>query len=208
MKFDPLTALMRFLNGRPEREAELMAASNRNLGIAREANARAVAAFAALEKVIDLVHDDLPEEERRQAIIETAQDALADLTSDARAIDLAAKILVALSHGASVGAGWWLDPETGESLAGNPYVIGTKLMLIVSEISEAMEGHRKGLMDDKLPHRLMIEVELADAVIRIGDLAGVLGLDLGGAIAEKMRFNAQRPDHKLENRVSAGGKAY
>jgi NTP pyrophosphatase (non-canonical NTP hydrolase) len=71
-----------------------------------------------------------------------------------------------------------------------------------------MEGHRKGLPDDKLPHRSMIEVELADAVIRIADLAGALGLDLGGAIAEKMAFNAVRPDHKLENRLAEGGKAY
>ena len=83
-----------------------------------------------------------------------------------------------------------------------------KLCLIHSEISEAMEGHRKGLMDDKLPHRPMMEVELADAVIRIFDLAGALDFDLGGAIAEKMAFNAQRPDHKLENRVAEGGKAY
>ena len=37
-------------------------------------------------------------------------------------------------------------------------------MLIVSEIAEAMEGERKDLMDDKLPHRKMAEVELADAL--------------------------------------------
>ena len=67
---------------------------------------------------------------------------------------------------------------------------------------------RKGLMDDKLPHRSMLEVELADAVIRIADLAGALDLDLGGAVAEKMAFNAQRADHKPENRLAAGGKAY
>lgn len=64
------------------------------------------------------------------------------------------------------------------------------------------------MSDDKLPHRLQIEVELADAVIRIADLAGALGLDLGGAIAEKIRFNEHRPDHRLENRAAAFGKAY
>jgi len=63
-------------------------------------------------------------------------------------------------------------------------------------------------MDDKLPHRTMLEVELADAVIRISDLAGALKLDLGGAIAEKLKFNATRPDHKPENRQAIGGKAY
>ena len=39
----------------------------------------------------------------------------------------------------------------------------------------------------------MVEVELADAVIRIADLAGALGLDLGGAIAEKLEYNRNRP---------------
>ena len=81
-------------------------------------------------------------------------------------------------------------------------------MLIVSECSEAMEGDRKGLMDDKLPHREMREVELADAVIRAFDLAGAYRFDLAGAIAEKMLFNAMRPDHKLANRMAAGGKKF
>jgi hypothetical protein len=82
------------------------------------------------------------------------------------------------------------------------------LCLIHSEISEAMEGYRKNLMDDHLPHRPMIEVELADAMIRIGDLAEGLGLDLGGAVAEKLAFNARRADHKPEARRAAGGKAF
>lgn len=116
--------------------------------------------------------------------------------------------LVRICHGASVAAGWWSDLETGAPLINRPHVVGEKLMLAVSELSEAMEGHRKGLADDKLPHRPMIEVELADAVIRIADLAGALGLDLGGAIAEKLAFNATRPDHKPENRKAEGGKKY
>lgn len=111
-------------------------------------------------------------------------------------------------HGASKAAGWWNDAKTGEPTKNNPMCFAQKLCLVHSEISEAMEGDRKGLMDDKLPHRPMREVELADAVIRIFDLAGAYGMDLGGAIAEKMAFNAIRPDHKLENRIAAGGKAY
>jgi hypothetical protein len=71
-----------------------------------------------------------------------------------------------------------------------------------------MEGYRKGLMDDKLPHRKMIEVELADAVIRCFDLAGALGLDLAGAMAEKLAYNAMRADHKPENRAAEGGKKF
>ena len=117
-----------------------------------------------------------------------------------------------LCHSASYHAGWWHDPKTNESLLHNesytPYVIASKLMLIVSEISEAMEGHRKGLNDDKLTDRPMLEVELADAIIRIMDLIGALKLDIGGAINEKLKFNLNRPDHKVENRRKIGGKLY
>ncbi|MFU1607350.1 hypothetical protein ACM25O_13275 [Sulfitobacter pontiacus] len=109
-------------------------------------------------------------------------------------------------HSASFYAGWWHDKETG-ALTDEAFNIPVKLMLIVSEVSEAMEGDRKGLMDDKLTHRPMFEVELADVFIRLMDLAGATQCDLAGAVVEKMAYNAQRPDHKVENR-KAGGKAY
>jgi NTP pyrophosphatase (non-canonical NTP hydrolase) len=132
---------------------------------------------------------------------------------------LAGKYLQHHCHKASADAGWWtacgrdiIDLIRNAQDPWDKYVaaaiVSQKLMLSVSELAEAMEGHRKGLMDDKLPHRPMLEVELADAVIRIADLAGALGLDLGGAIAEKMAYNAVRPDHKAEARAAAGGKAY
>ncbi len=54
----------------------------------------------------------------------------------------------------------------------------------------------------------MVEVELADAVIRIFDLAGALGLDVAGAITEKMEYNLNRADHKLENRSKENGKSF
>ena len=78
---------------------------------------------------------------------------------------------------------------------------GTMLALIHSEISEALEGLRKNQMDDHLPHRPIVEVELADALIRILDFAGMKGYDLGGAVREKLDYNRTRNDHKKENRV-------
>ena len=46
------------------------------------------------------------------------------------------------------------------------------------------------------------------AVIRIFDMAGGLGLDLPGAMADKLAFNATRADHQLANRAAAGGKKF
>ena len=100
---------------------------------------------------------------------------------------------------------WWLDMATGVKLQRNK---GELLCLIHSEISEAMEGERKNLMDDKLPHRRMAEVELADALIRIFDYAAAPGSDLQGAYEEKMRYNATREDHKHEARLLADGKKW
>jgi NTP pyrophosphatase (non-canonical NTP hydrolase) len=127
---------------------------------------------------------------------------------DPDVIHIAARHLQEQCHGASMSAGWWQDLSTGEDIILHPHVVGEKLCLIHSEVSEAMEGYRKGLMDDKLPHRKMIEVELADAVIRCFDLAGALGLDLAGAMAEKLAYNAMRADHKPENRAAEGGKKF
>jgi NTP pyrophosphatase (non-canonical NTP hydrolase) len=88
------------------------------------------------------------------------------------------------------------------------YLIGTMIALIMSELGEALEAARKNLNDDHLPHRKGLEVELADAVIRIFDMAGYLGLDIGAAIVEKDQYNRHRQDHKITNREKDGGKKF
>lgn len=100
---------------------------------------------------------------------------------------------------------WWCNLATGAPIERN---VGEMLMLVVSELSEAMEGARKDLMDDKLPDRKMFEVELADALIRIFDIAGGLNLDLHGAFAEKIHYNRTRSDHSPEARLAPGGKKW
>lgn len=119
-------------------------------------------------------------------------------------------------HLANVTAGWWTDLSNNTDLVQEARqgtrlgkaLVAEKLCLVHSEISESMEGHRKGLQDDKLPHRLMIEVEMADAVIRILDLCGALELDLAGAIFEKLSYNKTREDHQIKNRKEVNGKSY
>jgi hypothetical protein len=111
--------------------------------------------------------------------------------------------LVKICHGDAVKAGWYTDIHTGEPKTLN---VGERMALIHSEISEAFEAYRKNLMDDHLPDRKGIEVELADAIIRICDLAGAENLDLAGAIMAKLLYNRNRADHKIENRKLPNGK--
>src|ERR1700761_1430250 len=103
-------------------------------------------------------------------------------------------------HHRNVEAGWWSGLKTDRSIKKKRNV-GEMLCLVHSEVSEALEGHRTNAMDKHLPHRPMIKVELADAVIRILDMAAGLDMDLGGAVAEKMEYNRTRADHQRESRM-------
>lgn len=105
----------------------------------------------------------------------------------------------------SFNAGWHTDIDTGELKERNK---GEMISLIHSEVSEMLEGERKNLMDDKLPHRVMVEVEAADAIIRILDYCGRWGYDVGGALVEKIEFNQSRADFKIENRKKDNGKKF
>lgn len=121
---------------------------------------------------------------------------------------------------------WWQDPRTGSLIQRN---VGEMLMLVTSELSEAaegspqynivlmevvkilskaLEGHRKGLTDDKLTEYPMFDVEIVDAVIRLLDIAFHLVPSFEAIFFKKTIFNLQREDHKPENRLKEGGKKY
>ncbi len=116
----------------------------------------------------------------------------------------AVKLLQNDCHNAAVDAGWWHDDD------GNPLPpdVPKHIALMHSELSEMLEGDRKDLMDEHLPHRKSIEVEAADLLIRLMDVSKGYGLDLAGAYVEKRAYNASRADHKRENRKKDGGKRY
>lgn len=106
-------------------------------------------------------------------------------------------------HHSCVTAGWYSDIDTGKPIRRNE---GEMIALMHSELSEALEGLRKNLPDDHLPERSMVEVELADTIIRILDYAAYKNMDIGGAIKEKFSYNQSREDHKIQNRRKVGGK--
>lgn len=95
-------------------------------------------------------------------------------------------------HDCSVHKGWYQQPRDELHL----------IALIHSELSECVEALRNGHPIDKhLPHLGAPVVELADAVIRIFDMAVRYDWPIGQAIIEKMRYNWTREQRH-------GGKRY
>ncbi len=108
------------------------------------------------------------------------------------------------AHSMAVSKGWhdvaWAALPTKAARADR---LGSLLALVHSEVSEALEAYRARELEawtreDGKPEG--VSAELADVVIRVADLAGYLGIDLGAAIRGKMDFNATRPHRH-------GGKA-
>lgn len=95
--------------------------------------------------------------------------------------------------------GWYDGVDTINLWRLSPDYIPSKLALIHSEISEALEAYRKnGIPNvDGVEEVIMGEgsfaEELADAVIRIFDLAGLLKIQIGSCILEKHNYNKLRP---------------
>lgn len=93
-------------------------------------------------------------------------------------------------HALARDKGWW-DGENPTSAQ----AIGAKLALVHSEVSEALECVRWGApyvarVENGKPEGLPIE--LADALIRILDMCGALGIDIAEAVRTKHEYNAQR----------------
>lgn len=109
------------------------------------------------------------------------------------------------------GKGWWssafgpdddVDAATSVLVVENREhraLVAEKLLLVHSEITEAVEEYRGGedfrtvvVSADGKP--LGFPTELADAVIRILDLAEACGIDLEGEIERKMAYNETRAE--------------
>ena len=104
------------------------------------------------------------------------------------------------AHATAKEKGWY-DGATER----NPLEL---IALVHSELSEAVEDFRRGAAPWCIPANNLPDckpsgpdIELADAVIRIADMCGYLGLDLEAAIQAKLAYNKTRP-------VRHGGKRY
>lgn len=90
--------------------------------------------------------------------------------------DLTIKQWCELCHSIAKEKGFWEKDRN----------VGEALMLVVTELAEAMEGYRHQDHDN-------FREELADTMIRLFDLCGGLGIDIEAEIAKKTEKNKLRP---------------
>jgi NTP pyrophosphatase (non-canonical NTP hydrolase) len=85
-----------------------------------------------------------------------------------------------------------------------PRNVGEMLMLVTSELGEAMEAHRKGRFANwsgvkqegfgfEQSIKDTFEDEIADAIIRLLDMCGGLSIDIERHINAKLQYNQSRP---------------
>jgi NTP pyrophosphatase (non-canonical NTP hydrolase) len=100
-------------------------------------------------------------------------------------------------HGVNLAHGW--NSQVPDDV---PSVFGEKLMLVCTELAEAMEEFRNGHPFNEVrwepdPDMLVkpegIAIELADALIRILDLCAANVIDIEKAIRTKLAYNECRP---------------
>lgn len=102
-------------------------------------------------------------------------------------LSMAFEDLTVAAHQNSVDHGFWEGEQN----------VSEKLCLVHSEVSEALEEYRAGhplsglrFSDQGKPEGF--GVELADACIRIFDLAGRYGINLSDCLKQKMAYNSTR----------------
>ena len=89
----------------------------------------------------------------------------------------------------SLTHGFWDFPDPSETT--RSLFISQKLALIHSEVSEAVEEHRKH--PSHFSVKGPFEEELADIIIRTLDLCGYLGINIESLIVAKHEKNKARP---------------
>jgi len=81
---------------------------------------------------------------------------------------------------------WQIAESRGFHIEGMPFP--TVVMLVITELAEAVEGHRNNDWAN-------VEEEIADTFIRLFDLAGRFNIDIEAAVDKKMAVNEKR-SHK------------
>jgi hypothetical protein len=118
-------------------------------------------------------------------------------------------------HNDAKAKGWWdgVSLPLTVTVERERLLAEEKLMLIVTEASEAMEEIRDGheftsiyedqrpMLPVRGPKPLGFPIELADIVIRVFGLAAACGVDLGAAVKRKMEFNRTR-EHRHGGKLS------